>query len=163
MAAIFAHYPKTYLMNFNKSDVPWVYGFLPNSPTQALGEVGWLRRSVSTKTLEFWWKRHPQNVGADTRPPETRNGRIEATSWNYHPPLAPINRELFTVTNFHRSLDFLRTFACDFAERFFTTKGLKIQEFVNFRRYYFPVVLIFLSTFKFMNFVLHIFTCEKSS
>jgi hypothetical protein len=69
-----------------------------------------------------------------TRKP--RNGRIEARSRNY--PLAPINRGLSLLKNFHRSLTFSRTLAFTFSRK--STSRAGVYGFRSFSD--FPTVLL---------------------
>jgi hypothetical protein len=57
------------------------------------------------KLLNSGEKRHPRTVGVDTRPPENSQ-RSNRGDFLKLPPLAPINRELFTVKIFTAPLIF---------------------------------------------------------
>jgi hypothetical protein len=61
-------------------------------------------------------KRHPRNIGGDTRHPETSQ-RSNRDAFAELPPLAPINRRLPLSKIFHRSLALLRTVVLTFAEK----------------------------------------------
>jgi hypothetical protein len=114
------------------------------------------------KLLNSGKKRHPRNVRVDTRPPENsqRSNRGEFLKL---PPLAPINRELSLWTFFTASPFFSELLVVISPRRFFASKGLKTQGFVNFWRYYFSVTLFFLLWFKLINYILSTFICEKLS
>jgi hypothetical protein len=107
---------KTYFTNFINLDVLRVTGFpkFPNTTPSA-------KRVDSDDPIprtfqNFSKKRHPRNVGGDTRHPETSQ-RSNRGAFAELPPLAPINRRLPLSKIFHRSLALLRTIVLSFAEK----------------------------------------------
>jgi hypothetical protein len=107
--------------------------FFLNCPTLAP------RGSGLTATIRFHenhWisvkKRHPLNVGVDTRPPETSQ-RSNRGGFLKLPP-RPYKLRALVVKNFHRVLVFFRTLACIFTEKRLTTKCSQLQDFVEFSK-----------------------------
>jgi hypothetical protein len=93
---------KTYLKNIVKFDVSRVMGFCEFPNTSPSGKRVDSVDPIPRTFRKFSKKRHPRNVGVDTRHPNTlqwsNRGRFRGTT-----PLAPINRRL-PLLNFFTAL-----------------------------------------------------------
>jgi hypothetical protein len=106
---------KTCITNFINLDVSRVTGFSEFPNTGPSGKRVDSDDPIPRTFQNFSKKRHPRNVGGDTRHPETSQ-RSNRGMFAELPPLAPINRWLPLLNFFHHSLALLRTAAFSFAE-----------------------------------------------
>jgi hypothetical protein len=107
---------KTYITNFINLDVSRVTGVAEFPNTSPSGKRVDSDNPIPQTFQNFSKKRHPRNVGGDTRHPETSQRSNRGTFAELPPPLAPINRRLPLSNFFHLSLSLLRIVVLSFVE-----------------------------------------------
>jgi hypothetical protein len=138
---------KTHFTNIINLDVSRETGFPEFPNTSPSGKWVDSDDPIPQKSQNFSKKRHPQNVGGDTRPPEISQWSNRGVFVEL-PLLAPINRGMSLLKKFHRSHAFFRTLA-------FTFRGKAPRDQVfaasrlprTFLRYCFLCYLVLVSTF----------------